>query len=222
VPFHIHLAESAVEQSMIADPQGASPVKHLEKLGLLDPDTVCVHCVWVDEEDLEILAERGTKVVICPQSHLKLASGMAPLRSMLDHQIPVALGTDGAASNNSLDLFREMDICAKVQKVKHLDPVAVPAADILSMTTGAAGWLSQKRRGELLPGTPADLIMVDLDKPHLQPFYGPDLLVYSAGGADVRHVIVDGKLRVLDGQLISTTLEEVKARVRELSRQPAT
>ncbi|NIA05486.1 MAG: amidohydrolase family protein [Proteobacteria bacterium] len=220
VPFFVHVAETGQEQGRIAGARGDSPVRHLEALGILDEQTVCVHCVWVDEEDLDILARRNARVSICPQSHLKLASGMAPLAAMLERSITVGLGTDGAASNNGLDLFREMDICAKVQKIKTMDPVAVRAGDVLRLVTrdGAAVLGFAERLGALRAGSLADLVLVDLDRPHLQPFYGPDLLVYAAGGADVRSVIINGKLVMHNRQLLTIDLDETMARVRDLAR----
>ncbi len=220
VPFFVHVAETGQEQGLIAGARGDSPVRHLEALGILDEQTICVHCVWVDERDLDILARRRARVSICPQSHLKLASGMAPLAAMLERSITVGLGTDGAASNNGLDLFREMDICAKVQKIKTMDPVAVRAGDVLRLATrdGAAVLGFAERLGTLREGSLADLILVDLDRPHLQPFYGPDLLVYAAGGADVRSVIINGKLVMHNRQLLTIDLDETMARVRDLAR----
>ncbi len=219
--FFIHLAESRLEQEMIREPKGSSPVKHLDALGLLDDQTVCVHCVWVDEEDIAILARHGSKVVLCPQSHLKLASGMAPLTDMLDANIMVGLGTDGAASNNGLDMFREMDICAKVQKVRTLDPVAVRAGAVLDISTagGARVLGMEEGLGQLRLGSPADLILVDCNKPHLQPFYGPDLLVYAAQGSDVDSVIVDGRVVVRNRQLLTIDLDETMSMVRQLASE---
>ncbi len=219
VPMFIHVAESRFEADMITDMQGGSPIRHLDELGILDPATVCVHCVWADEEDLDILAERGAGVVICPQSHLKLASGISPLESMINKGIPVGLGTDGAASNNSLDMFREMDICAKVQKIRCLDPVAVPAAKILTMaTTGGASVLGLKSPvGTLAAGKKGDIILVDLDTPHLQPMHGTDLLVYAANGADVQTVLINGKPVMQDRILLSIDMAETMYHVRLLA-----
>lgn len=219
--FFIHVAESAAEQSMINDAKGSSPIQHLEALGILDEKTVCVHCVWVDEGDMDILARCNARVSICPQSHLKLASGHAPLAGMLDRSVIVGLGTDGAASNNGLDLFREMDVCAKLQKVRTLDPVAVKAGDVLQMATtqGAEVLGFNGRYGALWKGYLADLILVDLKRPHLQPWYGPDNLVYCAGGADVRDVIVGGKRVVQDRVLLTFDLDETLSRVRKMAEQ---
>ncbi|MHB8810200.1 MAG: amidohydrolase [Desulfobulbaceae bacterium] len=219
VPLFIHVAETRGEQALIRDPQGPSPVRHLDALGVLDEETICVHCVWVDDEDLEILARREAGIVICPQSHQKLASGTAPLTEMLARGLKVGIGTDGAASNNGLDLFREMDVCAKMQKVRSLDPVAVRAGRVLAMATGMGakvlGIIGEC--GTLRPGALADLIVVDRQQPHLQPFFGSDLLVYSARGSDVRTVIVNGRLIVRDGKLLTMDLAETMARVRRLA-----
>lgn len=221
VPFFIHVAETSAEQAMISDPQGPTPVKHLDALGVLDEQTICVHCVWVDEEDMDILAERGTKISICPQSHLKLASGIAPLPDMLGKGITVGLGTDGAASNNGLDLFREMDVCAKIQKLRTLDPVTVKAGKVMQMATtdGAEVIGLGSKTGTLEKGYLADLVVVDLKQPHLQPFYNPEVIVYAAGGGDVRDVIVGGRMVVRNRQLLAFDLEEILSNVRSLAQK---
>ncbi|XOF33740.1 MAG: amidohydrolase [Candidatus Electrothrix sp. YB6] len=219
VLLFIHTAETRQEAGMIPDMQGGSPIRHLRALELLDASTVCVHSVWADEEDLDILAETGAAVVVCPQSNLKLASGTAPLRAMLDRNIRVGIGTDGAASNNSLDLFREMDICAKLQKLHSLDPVAVPASDILRMATsgGAAVLGSERDTGVLEAGKKADIILIDLDSPRLRPMHGLDLLVYAAQGADVQTVLIDGKLVMQDRSIRSFDLDKALHQVRLLA-----
>lgn len=222
VPLFIHVAETKDEIRQIARPLAPTPIRHLNALGLLDRDTVCVHCVWADDEDLDLLAERQAGVVICPQSHCKLASGRAPLRAMLERRIRVGLGTDGAASNNSLDLFREMDLTAKLQKVNPSDPIAVPARRILEMATrgGAEAIGLGSGHGLLAPGSPADLILIDLEQPHLQPFYSPYLLVYSSKASDVRTVIVNGSLVVHNRELRTLDLQDTMDQVRRLAARP--
>jgi len=219
VQLYIHVAETEHEHTLITEPLAGSPIRHLQALGILDENTVCVHCVWTDREDLAILAGQGSPVVLCPQSHLKLASGMADLPRMLEMNIRVGLGTDGCASNNSLDMFREMDTCAKVQKLHRLDPVAVPATEVLQMATinGAAISGFPGHTGTLAPGSPADLILIDLAQPHLQPFYNADLLVYAASGADVRTVIIDGRIVMEENRLLTIDLDEVLQQVRSLA-----
>ena len=224
VRFFVHLAESRSEMDMVIDPQGTSPVRHLAALGLLGKNTVCVHGVWLDDDDLELVARSGSQVVTCPQSNMKLASGIARVPDMLRHGITVGLGTDGCASNNSLDMFREMDMLAKIQKVAGGDATSLPAqAALHSATTGGAAVLGLPHLGRLETGFRADLIVLHLDRPHLTPFYHPDLLVYAAGGADVDTVMVDGRILMAGRRILSFDVEEAKARVRELARtaQPA-
>ncbi|MCI5219729.1 MAG: amidohydrolase, partial [Candidatus Electrothrix sp. LOE2] len=194
-------------------------VRHLRKLGVLDSETVCIHAVWLDEQDLDILAETGAGVVVCPQSNLKLASGTSPLQGMLAHGLRVGIGTDGAASNNRLDLIREMDICAKAHKLRNLDPVAVSAAEVVNMATnGGASVLGlQKELGCLEAGKKADIILINLDMPHLQPVHSFDLPLYAAQGSDVQTVLINGKLVMQDRKILSFDLAETLEQVRRLA-----
>ncbi len=221
VPFFIHLAETKNEIRMIANPQGDTPTQHLHAIGILGANTVCVHGVWCTPSDLDILAETGCAVIVCPQSHAKLASGMAPMQAMLERTIRVGLGTDSSASNNSLDLFREMDFCAKVQKIACNSAVAVPARTILNCATvsGIASLCPDADIGKLLPGQKADIILLDIQQPHLQPLYTLDTLVYSGGGADVQTVLINGKIVVLDRVLQTCDLLEIRDRVHNLACQ---
>ena len=218
VPFFIHIAESKIEPDIIMDPRGASPIRHLAALDLLDKDTVLIHCVWVDEADRKIILESGAGVIICPQSHLKLASGIAGAAAMDAMGIPIGLGTDGSASNNSLDLFREMDILAKTQKLQTLDATAMTARQALSAATvNNAQILGLPKVGRIAPGYKADIILLDTKQPHRQPFYNGDSLVYSGGGADVETVIINGKTILKDRKLLSFDLNECMTEVRKLA-----
>ena len=221
VPFFVHLGETSEEQGQIAAPQGKTPLLHLDALGILDSNTICVHSVWLSDEDLLVLKKRDASVVSCPQSNAKLASGRAPLQRMLELGIRVGLGTDGAASNNSLDLFREMEYAALLHKVHPSRPTALPAREVLRMATqGGADVVGLGTSvGRLVPGAQADIILIDLNRPHLQPFHSPNLLVYSRSGADVRNVIVNGRLVVRDGCVLTLDLKEVLAKVRSLAVQ---
>jgi len=222
VPFFIHVAESRQEQAMIQTPGGPSPIKHLNALNLLDPRTICIHCVWPDDEDLDLLAESGAGVVICPQSHLKLASGTAPATAMLKRGIRVGLGTDGCASNNSLDMFREMDLFSKTQKLDTLEATSLSAAQALTCATvNNAALLGLEKTGQLLPGYKADLILLDTRQPHLTPCYNQDLLVYAACGADVQSVIIDGSLVMLDKKILSFDVRTTMREVRKLAETVA-
>lgn len=218
VPFFIHIAESKQEQKIIMDPQGTSPIRHLAALDLLDSDTVLVHCVWLDNEDIDIIRKSGAGVIICPQSHLKLASGISRASSMNALGIPVGLGTDGAASNNGLDLFAELDILAKTQKLRKLDATTMPAAQALAaVTENNAEILGLKKLGKIAPGFKADLILLNLKQPHLQPFYSCDSLVYSGSGSDVNTVVINGRIVLCEGELLSFDLAETLEEIRSLA-----
>jgi 5-methylthioadenosine/S-adenosylhomocysteine deaminase len=216
----IHLSETHREVTDCQARYGATPVGHLHRLGLLTPRLVADHGVVLSDADLELLAAGGAGVVHCPESNMKLASGMAPVTEMLSLGVPVGLGTDGCASNNNLDLIQEMDAAAKLQKVRHLDPTALPATAALDLaTTGGARVLGLEAQvGTLAPGYKADLVVLDLDQPHLTPMYDPySHLVYAATGADVQTVLVGGRVLVEDRRLLALDLEETMARARELA-----
>lgn len=220
VPFFIHVAESRQEQGVIQTPLGTSPIRHLAALGLLDPGTICIHCVWLDEEDLTLLAKHQAGVVVCPQSHLKLASGIAPVSAMIERGIRVGLGTDGCASNNCLDMFREMDILSKSQKLHTLEATSLPARQALRCATiNNAEILGLGKTGQLIAGYKADLILLDMQQPHLTPCYNQDLLVYATSGADVHSVIIDGRVVMRDKKILSFDLHDTMQEVRRLARQ---
>lgn len=220
VRFFIHLAESRQETSMLIDARGTSPVRHLQALGLLDEATVCVHGIWLDDQDLTLLATSGTPVVTCPQSNLKLASGTAKVSEMLERGILVGLGTDGPASNNSLDMFREMDMLAKIQKLQSLRATDLPAGQALACATeSGARLLGLEATGRITVGNRADIILIDLNAAHLTPFYNTDLLVYAAKGSDVSTVIVDGKIVVRDRRIVSFNLDETCSHVKKIAEK---
>jgi len=215
----IHLAETRAECAQIEAQQGLSPVAYLDHLGLLDRDTVAIHAVHLSPEDIALLAARQTAVVTCPESNMKLASGIAPLPAMLAAGLRLGLGSDGCASNNDLDLFGEMASLAKLHKVAGLDPTALPASQALRLATsaGAEALGLADRVGRLAPGLKADCLIIDLNTPHLTPFYNPDLLVYAAKGSDVRTTIINGVVVMDQGQILSFDLALTMARVRGLA-----
>jgi 5-methylthioadenosine/S-adenosylhomocysteine deaminase len=217
----IHLSETAREVADCEAKYGATPVGHLHRLGLLTPRLVADHGVVLNEADQEMLAASGAGVAHCPESNMKLASGIAPVVDLLARGVPVGLGTDGCASNNNLDLLQEIDTAAKLQKVHRLEPTALPAADALDLATrGSAQVLGlEKEVGALIPGLKGDLVVIDLDQPHLTPIYDPySHLVYAATGADVQTVLVHGQVLVQDRRLLCFDLKETLARARELAR----
>ncbi|MFB6091732.1 MAG: amidohydrolase [Haloquadratum sp.] len=218
VPVHIHANETLDEVEPIVAEHGQRPLAWADDRGLLDESDFVAHGVHVDGDEIDLLADRGTAVVHCPASNMKLASGIAPVPDLLDAGVTVALGTDGAASNNDLDLFDELRDAAMLGKLGADDASAVPAATAVQMATeGGAAALSLPG-GRIEEGAAADLAVVDLDAPHLAPAH--DLvshLAYAARGSDVRHTVCDGQILMRDREI--TTLDE--ERVVERARRRA-
>jgi 5-methylthioadenosine/S-adenosylhomocysteine deaminase len=210
VGIHIHLAETKANVEEISGKYGKRPVEHLNAIGFLGPEVLAAHCVWLTGEEMGIIRGSGTKPVHNPVSNMKLGSGVAPVKEMLEIGIPVALGTDGAASNNSLDMFSEMKFAALLSKIHNLDPTAVPAQAALEMATinGATALGLRDEIGSLEEGKKADLVLVDLRKPHLTPRHDVvSHLVYSATGSDVNTVVVDGE-PIMRGRKVLTLNED--------------
>jgi 5-methylthioadenosine/S-adenosylhomocysteine deaminase len=219
-PFIIHLAETGDEVRLMKERYGASPVLHLERLGILDEGTIAVHCVWLDGADMDVLHSRGVAVSHCPESNMKLASGVAPIPELLNLGVVVGLGTDGCASNNDLDLFLEMDTAAKLHKVHRLDPTVMDARTVLRMATieGARVLGLSDRVGSIEVGKWADIIILNLDKPHLTPLYNPfSHMVYAATGQDVTTSIIHGKIVMKDRRLVTLDLTRAMEEVRKIS-----
>ena len=205
VLFQIHVAETKNEARMIRCLQGMSIVEYLESLGILDSNTLLVHSVWIDDNDIDLIRKNQAKVAHCPESNMKLASGIAPVPKLIKAGVPVGLGTDGCASNNDHDLFSEMDMAAKLHKVALLDPCVMDARTTLKMATidGAKAIGLDKITGSVEKGKRADIILMNLDRPHVIPMYDPySSLVYSAKASDVDLVMVDGRILVKDGKLV--------------------
>lgn len=203
-----HLAETDWETHEIQTKFGTSPVCHLDRLGLLNERLLAVHCVSLGKDDIKLMAQKGVRIAHCPESNLKLASGIAPVAEMIQEGVIVTLGTDGAASNNDLDLMSEMDTAAKLQKGARKDPTLVPASQALAMaTTWAAKALHREDIGSLKTGAQADLVVIDLNQVHLRPCYNPvSHIVYVARSGDVQDVIASGKVLMEDRRL--TTIDE--------------
>lgn len=221
VLFQIHVAETFQERQECEKQHGMSPVRYLEKSGILDRNTLLVHAVWVDDTDLEIISETEARVVHVPESNMKLASGIAPVPKMLDIGITMGIGTDGCASNNTLDLFTTMDLCAKLHKVNTLDPTVVDALTVLKMATikGAESLGLDDITGSLEKGKAADIIIIDICKPHLTPIYSPvSHLVYAANGSDVTDVLISGNHVVKNGQIITLNTDEIIEQVKRISK----
>ena len=218
--FQIHAAETKDEYVRIQTEQHTTPVKYLDKIGVLGENTLMVHAIWLDDNDIEIIAKRGSTVSHNPQSNMKLASGIAPVQSLITAGVTVGLGTDGCASNNDLDLFREMDTAAKLHKVNLMNPTVMDAETVLKMATidGAKAVGLDKHIGSLEPGKQADVIIIDTLSPHLVPMYNPvSHIVYAAQGSDVRGVMVAGKILVRNKNLLTIDVEDVLERLTRLS-----
>ena len=194
-----HIAETQEEMRIVRERYGCSPVGHLDSLGLLDERMTGAHCVWVDDKDIDILAARGVTVSHNPQSNMKIASGVAPVSRMVERGALVTVATDGTCSNNDLDMFEELRTAAFLQKSATADPLVLPAYEALRLAT-ANGARAMGREGELgvlREGALADLIVIDLQKPHLQPIHDVvSNLVYCGKAADVETVVVDGRVVV--------------------------
>jgi 5-methylthioadenosine/S-adenosylhomocysteine deaminase len=218
-PLLIHLAETKRENDESLAKRKMSPTRALDSLGIFQGRTVAAHAVWVDSADLETLRLRHVGIAHCPSSNMKLASGVAPIVRMLSLGIVVGLGPDGpAGSNNDLDMFEEMDLAAKLQKVVTLDPQSLPATTAFEMATmGGARVLGLNREiGSLEAGKRADMISVRLDQPHAVPLYEPvSQLVYALKASDVRDVMVNGKTVVRDRQILTMDLKQVMAKAAE-------
>ena len=215
-----HLLENRDEIDTIEKRYGRKPVTHLHHLGVLDDRTVAVHCNWMSPEDIALFADLGVSVSHNPASSMKLAAGVAPIPLMLEKGIAVGLGTDGSASNNDLDLFQEMDLSAKVHKATLLDPTVMSAETVLKMATieGARVLGMDRLIGSVEVGKQADIIILDMNQPHLTPLYNPySQIVYAARGGDVKTSIIDGKPVMENRRLLTMDLPAVMERVRAIA-----
>ena len=223
VGIHTHLSETAAEVDTVRAEHGLNPVEYLDSLGILSPQLLAAHCVWLTDDEIHLLAERDVGVAYNPSSNIKLASGVAPVPELLAAGIRVGLGTDSNLSNNNLDMFEEMRVGATIQKLHHSDSAAMPCRQMLHLATmGSARALGLAGEiGSLEPGKKADLIILDLKAPHLWPVLRGaqgnviEHLVYSANAADVRTTIVDGQVLMEDKQVRTLDPEEVFATSQE-------
>lgn len=209
-PTHIHVAEARDEIGMLQERTGLRHIEWLDSLDALGPDVHLVHAVWLSEGELDRIAETGAVVVHCPVSNMYLASGIAPVREMIDRSIPVALGTDGPASNNTQDMLETLKAAALLAKVGTGDATALLPFDVLRMaTTTGARLFGRQDLGRIAPGGKADLTLVDLNTARSMPVHRPEsALVYNASGPDVHTVIVDGRI-LLDAGQVTVVDEEI-------------
>ena len=214
-PLLIHVAETKREFDESKQKRGLTPVQALAKLGVFDGRTVAAHSIWLEEEDIATLARKQVGVAHCPSSNMKLSSGVAPLPKLLKLGVALGLGPDGpAGSNNDFNLFEEMDLAAKLQKVITMDPEALPAKTAFTMATiGGARVLGlEKEIGSIEPGKRADVIAIRLDAPHAWPMFNVySQLVYALKASDVNDVIVNGKLLVRDRKTLTLDKSKIQA-----------
>jgi 5-methylthioadenosine/S-adenosylhomocysteine deaminase len=218
VPIHTHLAETQFEVSEIQKHYGKSPVAHMESIGLLSERLFAAHCVWVDDNDIELLSRHNVGVAHCIESNMKLASGFAPVSKMLKAGIRVAFGTDGAASNNDMSILGEITTAAKVHKAIAQDPTALDSRTALLMATryGAEILGLGEITGSIRKGKKADLVVASLDRPHLTPLY--DIyshIVYCMRPSDIETVVVNGKPVIEKGRLMTMDEDEILAKARK-------
>lgn len=214
VMIHTHASENKGEIELVEKDRGMRNIAYLHKLGLTGEKLILAHCIWLNEEEMKIIANTRTKVVHCPNSNLKLASGIAKIPELLDMGVNVSIGADGAPCNNNLDMFDEMRSAALIQKARLLDPTIMPANKIFELATlgGAKAMCMEDKLGSIEKGKLADLAILNLNKLHCSPSKETDIIsqiVYSAHGSDVETTIVDGKILMLNRKLTTLNEEEI-------------
>jgi 5-methylthioadenosine/S-adenosylhomocysteine deaminase len=222
VPILIHLAEAPFESELSRAKYKASPVRYLESIGVLGPDVVGAHSIWVDSSDIATLVRLGVGSIHNPSSNMKLASGVMPVVDLLAAGQSVGLATDSAASNNNQDLFQEMNIAAKLQKVTRMDPRALPARQVVEMATigGARALHLDKQIGSLEAGKQADLVLIGTGATHSTPMYSVySQLVYALNAHDVRTVVIAGKIVMENRVMMTMDKPEILAKAHEYQRK---
>jgi 5-methylthioadenosine/S-adenosylhomocysteine deaminase len=218
-PFHIHVAEGRYEREQSLSQRGLSPVRFLDSIGVLSPRTVMVHCVWIDEDDLAVMADRGVRVVHNPSANAFLGDGVAPFRQFLVRHIPAALGTDGGCTNSRQSIFEEMRMAALLAKATVADAAAVAAEDVLIAGTARGGEVLGLPVGRIAADYAADLVVLDLDALSMQPAAtASKQVVYAMQPEAIRRVIVGGETIVEDGRLANIDQGEIVARVAEVTK----
>jgi 5-methylthioadenosine/S-adenosylhomocysteine deaminase len=224
-PILIHVAEMKKELDDSMAQNGMTPVQYMDKVGLLGPDVVGAHCIYVNQADWKILAERHVGCVHNPSSNMMLASGVSPVAEMRAAGVSVGLGTDGpAGSNNDLVLMEEMDLAAKLAKITKMDPLALNARAVVEMATieGAKALHMEREIGSLEAGKKADLVVIGLDRPNAVPMYDVYAeLAYALKGSDVETVIIGGRTVFRDGKVLTVNEAEAVAKAREYKKKIA-
>ena len=219
--MHLHLSETEAEQQNCVEKYGLTPAQWFDKLGAFSGRAYAAHGVWLTAEDRALLKERGVVVVHCPESNLKLGSGVADVPAMVREGMMVALGTDGAASNNNLNMMEEMHLCALLHKGTHRDPTLLPLNSVLQMATlNGAKLQGRTDTGILAVGKKADIIAVDMDRPHLTPCIDPlSNLLFSAQAADVAMTMADGRILYENGAFLTLDRERILFEARQAAER---
>jgi 5-methylthioadenosine/S-adenosylhomocysteine deaminase len=217
--FHIHVAEGRYEGERTLREHGATPIRYLDRLGVLGPRMIGVHCVWLDDEEIRLIGERRAAVAYCPSSNMFLGDGITRLPELLRAGVRVGLGSDGGCTNNRLSVFEEMRMASLLARVRLLDGAALDAATAFRLGTASAASILGLETGTVAPGALADLVAVDLTHPSLHP--PTDLVksvVYALSPQAVTDVWVHGERVVQGGRLARTSLDDILGAVREVTR----
>jgi 5-methylthioadenosine/S-adenosylhomocysteine deaminase len=219
--FITHASESRQEVKAVVEKTGKTPIYFFDELKLLNPHTLLAHTIHLDDNEIELLAERGTSIAHCPESNLKIGNGIARVPELLAAGVNIGLGTDGAASNNDLDMWGEIRMAALIHKGTHNDPTVVPAYEVLKMATinGAKALNLDNTIGSLEPGKFADMIMLDLSGIHLTPMYNIiSHLVYAVKACDVNMVMIHGRMVMRDRHLLTIDEKEIREKTHGLAQ----
>lgn len=219
--MQLHLSETKREHEECISKFGKTPAELFDSLGTFENPVTAAHCVWVSDSDIELLKARGVSPVHCPSSNMKIGSGFAPVQKMLDRGLNITLGTDGAASNNNLNMFEEMHLASIIHNGYHNDPTIVKPGDLLKMATlNGAKAQGRDDTGNLQVGLKADIIAIDFDKPHLIPALDyPAMLAYAVQDSDVCMNMVDGRILYENGEFKTLDVEKIKAESREALKE---
>ena len=219
--IHIHLSETGLEQQNCIEKYGLTPAQWFDKLGAFVGRAYAAHCVWLTREDRALLKKRGVVPIHCPESNLKLGSGVADVPAMVQEGLTVALGTDGAASNNNLNMLEEMHLAALLHKGVHHDPTLLPLGEVLKMATVNGARLQDRTdTGVLAVGKKADVIAIDMDRPHLIPCLDPlSNLIFSAQAADVSMTMADGQILYENGDFLTLDRDRILFEARQAGRR---
>ncbi len=215
--IHIHILEGVNERNISMDMHGASPLEVCQKVGILDTPVIAAHCIHLDERDFEMIREKDIIPVHNPSSNMILGSGISPVPEMIQKGIMVALGTDGAASNNNLNMFEEMHLASLIHKGVHNDPEQMKAHEVFRMATKNGAEALGFNSGSIEKGKEADLILIDIEKAHIQPLRNPiSALTYSVQASDVDTTIVNGKILMENRELTTIDIEKVMSKIKKI------